>query len=117
MERTLTRTDIAVDLPVSTAAPALGGTLRRLLPLWRYLVYAVALFAVLAAAATVRLDVQQLRKDLDRNARATREARILNDRLHLEMDARRRILAMEQTAARLQLGPQARVVQVEDVVR
>lgn len=117
MERTLIRTDVAVDLPSAPATPAVAGALSRLIPLWRYAVYALTLFAVLAAAATVRLDVQQLRKDLDRNARATREARILNDRLHLEMDARRRILAMEQAAGRLELGPQARVVHVEDVVR
>lgn len=120
MERTLTRTDVAVDLPVSPATPAaaaLSHSLRRLVPLWRYAVYAMTMFAVLAAAATVRLEVQQLRKDLDRNARATREAQILNDRLHLEMDARRRVLAMEKTATRLDLGPSARIVQLEDVVR
>ena len=81
-----------------------------MLPLWRHAVWLVSLFAVLACAAVVRLDVQQLRKDLDRNTWAQREAGVLNDRLRLEVDARRRIAAMEAVAHQLALGPDARIV-------
>lgn len=97
----------------STAESAWTQLLRRTLPLWRYGVWATAMFVVLAAAASVRLEVQQLRKDLDRNARVTREARILNDRLRLEIDARRRAVAMEAVAAQLALGPEARIVKLK----
>ena len=43
-----------------------------------------------------------------------REAQILNDRLHLEMDARRRAAAMEVVAAGVGLGADARIVRVEE---
>ncbi len=72
----------------------------------------VALFVVLAAWVEVRLEVQALRKDLDRSGRAHREARVLNDRLRLEVDARRRAVAMEAVAARLALSEQAHIVDV-----
>lgn len=84
----------------------------RLLPLWRHAVWLVALFLVLAAWVQVRLDVQQLRTDLDRNTRMSREARILNDRLRLEMDARRRASAVESVAVRLGMTGDAAVVRV-----
>jgi len=84
----------------------------RLLPLWRHAVWLVALFLVLAAWVQVRLDVQQLRADLDRNTRMSREARILNDRLRLEMDARRRASAVESVAVRLGMTGDAAVVRV-----
>jgi len=86
--------------------------LRRVLPLWRHAVWLVALFVVLAAWVQVRLDVQQLRTDLDRNSRHTREARILNDRLRLEMDARRRAVNVEAVAGRLAMTEDAAVVRV-----
>lgn len=97
-----------------TPAPALTrpALWRRLLPLWRHAVWATVLFAVCAVAVSVRLDVQQLRKDLDRNARLEHEARLLNERLRLEVDARRRVLAVEQYAGALALGVDARVVNV-----
>jgi hypothetical protein len=85
----------------------------RLAPLWRYAVFFVCLFGVSAFAVAVRLDVQQMRKDFDRNGYQQREASVLNDRLHLEMDARRRAAAMEVVAGRLALGSQAGVVLVE----
>jgi cell division protein FtsL len=85
---------------------------RRLLPLWRHAVWLVALFLVLAAWVQVRLDVQQLRADLDRNNRMSREARIMNDRLRLEMDARRRASNVEQVAVRLGMNGDAAVVRV-----
>lgn len=95
MERTLT----AHTLPVPRRSVA-----ARLLPLWRYAAFLAALFTVLAAGALVRLDVQQLRKDLDRTSRATLEAQVLHDRLVLEMEARRRAVAMERVAVELGLG-------------
>lgn len=108
MERTLA-------LPTQLLAPTasrwkLG--LRRLLPLWRYAVWGMALFVVMAAWAQVRLDVQALRTDLDRNSRHAREARILNDRLRLEMDARRRAVHVEAMAGRLGVTAEAPIVRV-----
>jgi len=85
---------------------------RRFLPLWRHAVWLVALFLVLAAWVQVRLEVQSLRADLDRNTRMSREARILNDRLRLEMDARRRASNVEAVALRLGMGADAAVVRV-----
>lgn len=110
MERTLTRAGVQP----APAGLAIGTfQLARLRPLWRYVVFTVCLFAVTAFAVGVRLDVQQMRKDLDRNARMQREAGILNDRLHLEMDARRRAAAVEVVAASLALGADARIIRVE----
>lgn len=116
---TALRTDVIRPVPdpqVTTLpespAPAIPRVAlwRRLLPLWRHAVWAVVLFAVCAVAVSVRLDVQQLRKDLDRNARLEHEARLLNERLRLEIDARRRVVAVEQYAGALALGADARVV-------
>lgn len=94
------------------AAPRWTNPLHRLVPLWRHGVWALSLFAVLAASTAIRLDVQQMRKDLDRNARAQREAQIQNDRLRLELDARRRAAHMEQVAAALALSSDATVVRL-----
>lgn len=110
MERTLTTTAI---LPSATALPGRAGLLRRLAPLWRHAAFSLALFGVVGTGAFVRLDVQRLRKDLDRSARAILEARVLNDRLGLEMEARRRAVAMEHAALSLGLGPQARLEVVD----
>lgn len=104
-----------------TAPPATAGTTdstprrlaRRLVPLWRHVVFAACLFAVSAFAVAVRLDVQGMRKDFDRNARLQREARVLNDRLHLEMDARRRAVAMEVVAGQLALSSSAEIIKVD----
>lgn len=100
MERTLT----AHTLPLPSPS-----VLSRLLPLWRHAAFLLALFTVLAVGALVRLDVQQLRKDLDRTSRATLEAQVLHDRLVLEMEARRRAVAMEQVAGALGLDGRARL--------
>lgn len=110
-------TALDVGVPVASFGPRARELARRALPLWRHAVWGGTLFAVLSLAASVRLDVQQMRKDLDRNARHTREARVLHDRLRLEMDARRRAVAMEAVAAQLQLGPEARVQKVEALSR
>jgi hypothetical protein len=108
VERTLT-------LPTELLAPAAHewrSGFSRLVPLWRHAAWLLALFVVLAFWVQVRLDVQQLRTDLDRNTRMTREARIQNDRLRLEMDARRRVTALEAVAGRLAMSGDTTVVQV-----
>jgi hypothetical protein len=95
------------------AGPADGsGRLERLVPLWRHAVWLVALFAILTMWVDIRVDVQQLRKDLDRSGRAHREARIQNDRLQLELDARRRSVVLEDAARQLSFGDDARLVRV-----
>jgi len=109
VERTLALPTIERIAPAARGWQV-GG--RRLLPLWRYAVWLAALFLVLAAWVQVRLDVQQLRADLDRNTRMSREARIMNDRLRLEMDARRRASNVEAVAAQLGMSGDAVVVRV-----
>lgn len=95
------------------ATPAdVAGRLERLVPLWRHAVWLVALFALLTMWVDVRVDVQQVRKDLDRSGRAHREARIQNDRLQLELDARRRSVVLESAARQLAAGDQAPIVRV-----
>lgn len=96
----------------TTTTPEWRGTLSRLAPLWRHAVFVTTLFVLLAAWVEIRVEVQQLRKDLDRSGRAFRESRVLNDRLRLELDARRRAVALEAAAARLSVGESARVVRV-----
>jgi hypothetical protein len=87
---------ISIAVPTAHDWQAVG---HRLVPLWRHGVWLVALFALLTLWVDIRVDVQQLRSDLDRASRAQREARIQNERLRLELDARRRALAMESLAA------------------
>ena len=110
MERTL-------NTPPAVAGVE-DGTVRRLVerlkPMWRYAVFTVCLFAVSAFAVAVRLDTQGMRKDLDRNTRLQREAQVLNDRLTLEMDARRRAVAVEAVAGQLGLGVGAEMVRVPE---
>lgn len=110
MERTVTNAGLKPAV-AGWSTPVLDRA--RLAMLGRYALFTACLFAVSAFAVAVRLDVQQLRKDLDRNTRMQREAGILNDRLHLEMDARRRATAVEVLASQLALGPEARIVRVE----
>ena len=81
----------------------------RLLPLWRHGVWLTVLFAVSAMAVSIRLDVHQLQRDLDRNARMHREARVLHERLELEWAVRRRTAAVEAMAGGLGLGAEAPV--------
>ena len=85
---------------------------QRLQPLWRHAVFLVALVSLLGIAAAIRLDVQQLRKDLDRNGHAQREALIQRDRLRLEVDARRRAMAMESAAVSMDMAHDVRVVRL-----
>jgi hypothetical protein len=86
----------------------------RLVPLWRYAVWGFAFFVLLATWVEVRLDVQALRKDLDRTGRVTREQRVLSDRLHLEIDARRRAVRMEQVALQMGLASTVPVVEIRE---
>lgn len=85
----------------------------RFFALARHAVWLVSLFVVLAGWVQVRHEVQQLRKDLDRSGRARHEAQILNDRLQLEVDARRRTAAMEQIAAQLHLSDQTTTLHLD----
>ena len=82
----------------------------RLVPLWRHGVWLAAVLDVAMTALAVRLDVQQLPKDLDRHTRLQRDAVVLNERLHLELDARSRAVALEALASELELGSDAVVV-------
>jgi hypothetical protein len=97
----------AIALPVT-----LDEARERLRPLWRYGAWFAVLFVVCAASVLARLDVQELRQDIDRAQRQQRRARIVNERLHLESDVRRRAAAVEIAAAEHDLGPEARVVVV-----
>ena len=65
--------------------------LTKLLPLWRLIIWALAVFVLLIAAAVVRLDVQRLQMDFDRNDRLSREAVLTNERLRMEIDVRKRL--------------------------
>ena len=110
MERTVSLAPTS-DLALPTT-PEWRGTLSRLAPLWRHAVFVTSLFVLLAAWIEIRVEVQQLRKDLDRSGRTHRESRVLNDRLRLELDARRRAVALEAAAARLSVGESARVIRI-----
>jgi hypothetical protein len=106
---------LPVTTPVGVRDALRAPDLRRLLPLWRHGVWLGTLFAVLACSVAIRLDVQQMRKDLDRNTRAQREANIVNERLHLEVASRRRAVAMEAVAAQLAMSADVRMVPVRGV--
>ena len=95
---------------IADSAPSWAVPWARLLPLWRHAVWLTALFAVLAAAVVIRLDVQRLQMDLDRNDRAQSSAVVLHERLALELDARSRLQALEGHAVSLGAGPTAPVV-------
>jgi hypothetical protein len=97
-------------LPVATHTRVVPW--RRLLPLWRHAVWLLALFAVLAMATAVRLDVQRLRMDLDRSDRLHRGALVLNERLHLEIDARKRLAVMLGAAEDLAMRGDVDLVEV-----
>jgi hypothetical protein len=104
-------------IAVATApvrAPEWRRALAQLVPLWRYAVWGLALFVLLATWVEVRLDVQALRKDLDRTGRMVREQRVLADRLLLEVDARHRAVRMEQVALQMGLASTVPVVQVRE---
>jgi hypothetical protein len=82
-------------------------------PLKGYGVWMVAVFLICAASAAVRLDVQQLHRELDRTHRAQREARMQNERLSLELAVRNRAAELEGAAGASGLGAQVVVVHVD----
>lgn len=91
---------------VEIALPVPGAEfLTQLVPLWRYAVWLVALFSIAAAAVAIRLDVQQLRENLDRNDRLQRQSEVLRERLRLEVDARRRVASLERIGTTMSLEP------------
>ena len=108
MERTVNTAETTGAVVTSEWRAAL----RWLVPLWRHAVWLVALFLLLTLWVDIRVDVQQLRKDLDRSGRAYREAQVHNDRLRLEIDARRRAFALEAAAKELGLSDRASLVDV-----
>ncbi len=126
MERTLT-SEVSASLPrgatdahgLAAPRPVIGplGLVRRLLPLWRHVAFLAALFGIAGAGAMVRLEVQQLRKDLDRTQGAILDARVLNDRLTLETEARHRVMEVERTATAHGLSANARVETIPSVTR
>jgi hypothetical protein len=114
MQRSLNALDVATMPIPEIDADAEPRRWQRLVPLWRYAVWAAALFLVCAAAVAVRVDVQQLHKDLDRNGRLEREARVLNERLRLERDARRNAVAVQAIATEFGLTADARIVRLQE---
>lgn len=100
MSRLLNR---SLQLPavVAPVLPITGWSMPRLRPLWTHAVWIGALFAVALLAVNVRLDVAELNRSLERNYQLQREAKVLHERLALELDTRRRVAALEQRAVAL----------------
>lgn len=113
MAHTLTRTfqHLTTLHPIGAAMPHVR-MVGRFWPLWRHALWAAALFGVCTFAVGVRLEVQRIRKDLDRIGAEQRTAIVKNDRLRLEIDARRRATATRRAAAEAGLAPDAKVVVV-----
>lgn len=74
-----------------------------LLALWRHAVWVGMLFVLLVVFLTVQLSVKQTVLDLERNVQLTREATLQHERLRLEVQTRRRAVAMEGLATALHL--------------
>ncbi len=87
--------------------------LPRLLPLWRHVVWAILLFTVAGFAVHEGVGVRQSRTDLARTTRAVHEAGVLNQRLQLELDARRRLLRMEEAGSHLDMNHRVPVIRLE----
>jgi cell division protein FtsL len=107
----------ATAAPITLPGPILlpwVSSLGRLVPLWRHALWLFMLFVVCAMSVAIRLDVQSLRKNLDRNDRLSREAQLLNQRLTLETDSRRRVAAVEAIASEMQLSSQVHVVDLRE---
>ena len=80
--------------------------------LGRHAVWLLALCVVLGALVQVRIEVQDLRERLARSRSGLQAAETLRDRLSVELGARRRAVAMEAAAKRLNLGTPAQIVQL-----
>ena len=86
-------------------------------PMWRYMLrllrqvgWLLVLFVAFVMWVSVRLDCQQLQKDLDLNRRETTNAKVQTQQLSLELAARRSIVAVEREARANGLDQPARVV-------
>ena len=88
-----------------------GGPLK---PLVRYLFIGAVLFAFAVLGVMVRVESQEIRKDIDRNRRMQDSAQLLNQRLRLELDARRRVMAVESAARSLGIDAPAEVTRVAE---
>ncbi len=84
---------------IASANPWFG-----LLALWRHAVWFGLVFVMLAGAVSVRLAVRQSVLDLERNTHLMREATVQQERLRLEVQTRRRAVAMEELAKALELS-------------
>ena len=89
-------------------------TFANVLPLWRHMFWLAVLFVAFATSVQVRLDVQQLRKDIDRNERTQRRATVTNERLRLELDSRRRAEAVQDLALKMGIQEPATLVQIAE---
>jgi hypothetical protein len=94
--------------------PSVGVRFRDLGALWRHAAWAAALFAMLATAVQIRLDVAQLHKDLDRNSLMSREEQVLHQRLLLEVAARTRAVELEAVATGMSMAPGAPLVRIAE---
>jgi hypothetical protein len=75
----------------------------KIVPLWRVLIWALAVFFLLVTTAVIRLDVQRLQMDFDRNDRMRNHALITQERLLLELDVRKRLGAIQGYASAAEL--------------
>lgn len=104
-----------VSIPALAQSRGLAGALALIQPVGWHLLWMLAVFGLLIVAVFVRLDVQQFEINLDRNDRAQRAASVLNERLELELRARRRLQVVQGYATQLHAVPEAPVVRVEGV--
>lgn len=77
----------------------------------RYGIWLACLIVVVMVWLQVRIEVHQLRKDLHRTSAAIDQARVLQQQLTLELDARRRVVEAERHAVELGLGDQVTTVE------
>ena len=104
--RSVTSQIPSADVELTTSAnPWMG-----LVALWRHAVWFGLLFAILVGAVSVRLAVRQSVLDLERNNQLMREATLQHERLRLEVQTRRRAVAMEELAKALELSPDVPMV-------
>lgn len=82
-------------------------SLHHVLPLLRHLIPALVLLGAGLHLISVRLEVQSLSRDLDRQVSMRQEAQVLHERLLLEHDTRRRLIALEASATALGVSASA----------
>ncbi len=88
---------------------------RTFIPLWRHVAWMACVIVLVACQALIRVDVQQMRTELARNAVAQRHAQLLHQRLDLEMDVRNQAGALEQRGQLLGLSDEVRLVWLREV--